>query len=393
MESSETPLQSPGDTSTSLDAQPPTPALQAPEQGSKGLQALSQERQPSADALEEKGETCSAPDPVGTAAWNLVGFFGEEVEGGVKDLTQQEKVGKTEEEIKAVPEAQPVGDTAAGAELAVEEEQPHDQGQPGSEGALCAGITRQEGNILSLRETPSEAEPGQGCEMEPPADTGGVPIGRGWSLPAVQVAGQPEPSLCAELLEGTARAKIRPAEISPQSPQWAELTRLVEGMSQLNLQNLSEVVAKLSPAEVNPQSPQWAELSRLVEAMSRLTLQSPSEVTAKGVAGLHPTPPVSQESSCPQLGSLEPPTQLPDPLKQGMQGSVSPAQGMGSLGCAGPEGPSELLQQPRVLEEGDAEGKAARENILQVPLHLPCTELKAEEGGEPSVTSDAGDEM
>ncbi|RMB92044.1 hypothetical protein DUI87_31573 [Hirundo rustica rustica] len=286
-------LQSPRDTRTFLDTQPPTPALKVPKQGSKDL---AQDRQPSADALEENGEPCSAADPVGRAegweaAWNPMDFFvapaDEEVEGEVEDLTQQEKGDKTEEETQPVPDV-PVGDTALGAELGAQGE------QPGTEGAPCAGITLQGGN-LSLTELPGEAEPGQGREPEPL-------LGRDSVLCAVQVPGQPEPCLCAEPLEGTGRAEA---------------------------------------AETSPRPAQRAELTCLVETVSLLTLQSSSEVIARGVTELCSTSPVSWEPLCPQWGSLEPPNQLLELLKQG---SVSPAQGVGSRGRAGL---GEILQQPQ----------------------------------------------
>lgn len=272
-------LQSPRDTRMFLDTQPPTPALKVPKQGSKDL---IQDHQPSADALEENGEPCSAAEGW-EAAWNPMDFFvapaDEEAEGGVE-------VGDTEEEMKAVADV-PVGGTALGAELVAEEQ------QPGREGAPCAGITLQEGNILSLMELSSEAEPGQGSETDPPADTLGALMGR-------------ELSMCA--VQGTDRAKA---------------------------------------AETSPQSAPRAELSCLVEAMSLLTLQSPSEVIAREVTEIYSSSAVSWQPLCPQWASLEPPNQLLELLKEDMQGSVPPAQGMGSLCCAGLAELSKILQQPQ----------------------------------------------
>lgn len=337
-------LQSPGDTwtfldtRTFLDTQPPTPALKVPKQGSKDL---SQDCQLSADALEENGGPCSAADPVGRAegweaAWNPMDFFvapaDEEVEGEVEGLTQQEKVDKTEEEIKPVP----VGDTALGAELVAEEEQPDPEGAP------CAGITLQEGN-LSLTELQSEAEPGQGCETEPPAEPTGVLLGRDVVLCAVQVAGQPEP------LEGTGRAEA---------------------------------------AETSPRPAQRAQLTCLVETVSLLTLQSPSKVIARGVAELCSTPPVSWEPLCPQWGSLEPPNQLLELFERGSvspaRGSVSPARGVGSPCCAGLAGLTQTLQQPQdgaLCELGQEGGRGCTPGAEAEPQHgimQPALELPEE---------------
>lgn len=329
-------LQSPGDTRTFFDTQPPTPALKVPKQGSKDL---FQDRQPSADALEENGEPCSAAEGW-EAAWNPMDFFvapaDDEAEGEVEALTQQEKVGETEEEMKPIPDV-PVGDTALGAELVAEEEQPQTPGPPGSEGAPCAGITPQERNILNLLEPSSEAEPGQGCEMQPPADTREVLIGRDLSLCAELVAGEPEP------VEGTDPPKV--AGISPGSAPRAELTCLVD-------------------------------------AMSLLTLQSPSEVLARGVAELYSTSAVSWKPLCPQWASLEPPEQLLELLKQqGMQGDLSPAQGTGSLCCAGL---GELLQQPRdaalceLGQESSRECSAGPQAQLQHGIMQPALGLPEE---------------
>lgn len=257
-------LQSPRDTGTFLDTQPSSPALKVPSQGSK---ELGQERQRSAEALEENGEPCCAAEGW-EPAWNPMDFFmapaDEEGEGEVEDSTlQQEKVGKAEEEMKPVPGV-PVG-----AELVAEEE------QPGPEGALCAGITLQEGN-LSPTELPGEAEPGQGCETEPPT---GILLGSDLVLCAMQVAGQP------------------------------------------------------GGAQTSPQSAQRAELTCLVQAMSVLTLQSPNKVMARGVAELCSISPVSWEPLCPQWGSLEPPNHLLELLKKGREDSVSPAQDLQGTVC------------------------------------------------------------
>ncbi|TRZ15464.1 hypothetical protein HGM15179_011631 [Zosterops borbonicus] len=257
-------LQSPRDTGTFLDTQPSSPALKVPSQGSK---ELGQERQRSAEALEENGEPCCAAEGW-EPAWNPMDFFmapaDEEGEGEVEDSTlQQEKVGKAEEEMKPVPGV-PVG-----AELVAEEE------QPGPEGALCAGITLQEGN-LSPTELPGEAEPGQGCETEPPT---GILLGSDLVLCAMQVAGQP------------------------------------------------------GGAQTSPQPAQRAELTCLVQAMSVLTLQSPNKVMARGVAELCSVSPVSWEPLCPQWGSLEPPNHLLELSKKGREGTVSPAQGLQGTVC------------------------------------------------------------
>ncbi|XP_059344355.1 uncharacterized protein LOC132083600 [Ammospiza nelsoni] len=201
----------------------------------------------------------------------------EEDEGEVEGLSQQDKVDEAEEEMKA--------GAAVGA-LGAEEE------QAGTEGAPCAGLTLQEGNILSLMELSSEA----GSGPEPPADTLGALVGMGLSLCAVQVAG-PEP------MQGTDRA---------------------------------------GAAGPSPQAAQRAELSYLVEAMSLLTLQSPSEVIAKGVAELYCSSAESWQPLCPQWGSLEAPSQPLELLKEDMQGPVPPAQAVRS--CAGQ---GEILQQPQ----------------------------------------------
>ncbi|KAM3658548.1 uncharacterized protein VK521_013172 [Ammospiza maritima maritima] len=273
-------LQSPRDTRTFLDTQPPTPALKVPKQGSK---ELLQEQQASADALEENGDACCAAEGW-EPAWNPMDFFvapaDEEDEGEVEGLSQQDKVDEAEEEMKA--------GAAVGA-LGAEEE------QAGTEGAPCAGLTLQEGNILSLMELSSEA----GSGPEPPADTLGALVGMGLSLCAVQVAG-PEP------MQGTDRA---------------------------------------GAAGPSPQAAQRAELSYLVEAMSLLTLQSPSEVIAKGVAELYCSSAESWQPLCPQWGSLEAPSQPLELLKEDMQGPVPPAQVVGS--CARLTGLGEILQQPQ----------------------------------------------
>lgn len=183
-------LQSPRDTRTFLDTQPSTPALKVPRQGSK---ELLQEQRPSADALEENGEPCSAAEGW-EPAWNPMDYFvapaDEEDEGEVEGLRQQEKVGEAAEEMRAASGV-PVG--ALGAE----------EEQAGGEGAPCAGLTLQEGNIRRLMELCREAEAG----TDPPADTLEVLMGTDLSLCAVQLA--PEP------LEGTDRAEA--AEPSPQS--------------------------------------------------------------------------------------------------------------------------------------------------------------------------------
>ncbi|XP_066059549.1 uncharacterized protein [Chamaea fasciata] len=310
-------LQSPGDTRTFLDTQSPTPALKVPTQGSKGL---SQDRQPSADALEENGEPCSAAEGW-EAAWNPMDFFvapaDEEVEGEVEGSTQQEKVDKTKEEIKPVPDV-PVGDTALGAELVAEEE------QPGPGGAPCAGITLREGN-LSPAELLSEAERGQGCETEPPAEPTGILLGSDLVLCAMEVAGQPEP---------------------------------------------------LQGAETSPRPAQRAELTCLLEATCLLTLQSPAKVRARGVAELCSTSPVSWEPLCPQWGSLEPPNHLLELLKQGR---VSPTQGMD--GSLSPAGLSELFQQPQeggLCELGGRECTPGPEAEPQHGITQPALELLEE---------------
>ncbi|XP_064588084.1 uncharacterized protein LOC135457429 isoform X2 [Zonotrichia leucophrys gambelii] len=269
-------LQSPRNTWTFLDTQPPTPALKVPKKGSK---ELLQEQQASADALEENGDACCAAEGW-EPAWNPMDFFAapadEEDEGEVEGLSQQEEVGKAEEEMKAAAGA------AVGA-LGAEEE------QAGTEGAPCAGLTLQEGNIPSLMELSSEAEAGP----EPPADTLGALVHMGLSLCAVQVTG-PEP------MEGTHRA---------------------------------------GAAGPSPRAAQRAELSYLVEAMSLLTLQSPSEAIAKGVAELYCSSAESWQPLCLQWGSLEAPGQPLELLKEDMQGTVPPGS------CAGLTGLGEILQQ------------------------------------------------
>ncbi|XP_032565327.1 uncharacterized protein LOC116797670 [Chiroxiphia lanceolata] len=322
-------LQISGEPPMFTDTQPPTPALKVPRSGSKDVQSLGQARRPPADTLEENTETCSAADPVGRAegweaAWNPMDFFvapaDEEIEVEVTDLTQaegqQEAVGHPGERMEAVPcvpEAQPVGDTARGAELVAGEEQPQEQAEPGSEGALCAGITLLERNILSLIEIGSETVPGQGCEMEPPADIGEVSIGRDLSLCAGQVAEETEP-----YMEGMDRAKL---------------------------------------AQINPHSAQ-AQLTCLVEALSALTVQTPSEATASGMAGLCSASPESWGSLCPEWGSLEPANQLPEFSEQETQCGVPSAQGMESLHCAGL---GELLPQSSHGELWELEDEGSRE--------------------------------
>ncbi|KAJ7417002.1 hypothetical protein WISP_67365 [Willisornis vidua] len=341
-------LQSLGETPKFMGTQPTSPALKVPRQGSKDVQPLSQPRRAPAPNLEENTETCSAADPMGRdegwePAWNPMDFFGapadEEVEAEVKDLTQadhqQGKVGYPEEKIQPVPcapEAQPAGDTARGAELVAGEEQPKEQAEPGSDGALCAGITLVQRNILNLIDIGSETGPG--CEMEPPADTGEVLVGRDLSLCAGQVA------------EGADQ---------------------VEGMDRANL------------AEINPQSAE-AEFTCLVETLPVLSVQNPSEVRTSGVSGLYSTSAVSWVPLCPERGSPEPPNQLLDFLKPESQPSVASAPGMESLHCAEPAGPRELLDQPshgvlcelqgegsRGWEAGPVAGEAEPQQTVELP--------------------------
>ncbi|KAJ7413424.1 hypothetical protein BTVI_43601 [Pitangus sulphuratus] len=354
-------LQVSGEPPMATDTQHPTPALKVPKPRSKDVQSLGQARRPSVDTLEENTETCSAADPMGRAegweaAWNPMDFFvapaDEEVEVEITDLTQaegqQEGVGHPEGKVGAgpcVPEAQPVGDTARGAELVAGEEQPHEQAEPGSEGALCAGITLLERDILNLLEIGSEAAPGQGCEMEPPADTGEVSTGRELSLCAGQVAEKTEPYLPVEQVEGMDRATL--VQISPQSAQ-AELTCLVED-----------------------------------QALPALTVQNPSEAIASGMVGLYPPCPVSWGLLCSEWGFLEPANPLFGALKQESQYGVPPAQGTESLPCAEPAGLGELLHQSShgVLCELEDEGSRecdAGEAELQHRTVQPTVELPAE---------------
>ncbi|CAN8199135.1 unnamed protein product [Coccothraustes coccothraustes] len=307
-------LQSPRDTRTFLDTQPPTPALKVPKQGSK---ELPQEQWPSADALEENGEPCSAAEGW-EAAWNPMDFFvapaDEEDEGEVEGLSQQEKVGEAEEGMKA---AAPVG--APGAE----------EEQAGREGAPCAGLTLPEGNILMG--LCSEAEAGR----EPPAHTLGALMDMDLSLCAVQVAG-PEP------LEGTDRAEA---------------------------------------AEPSPQSAQRGELSCLVEAMSLLTLQSPSEVMARGVAELYSSSAVCWQPLCPQWGSLEAPSQLLELLKEGVQGAVPPGQAAGSPRWAGLGEILQQPQDGALCElgqEGSGGCTPGPEAELQHGIRQPAVQLPEE---------------
>lgn len=85
-----------GGTSLCIGTPPPTPALQVSKQGSEKVQSLSQDAQPSADAVEESTETCSAVDAMGMtegweATWDSTGSLAALEDGETKEaevLTQ-----------------------------------------------------------------------------------------------------------------------------------------------------------------------------------------------------------------------------------------------------------------------------------------------------------------
>lgn len=335
-------LQSPGHTQSFPDTQPPTPALKIPKQGPK---ELSQDHQPSPAALEESGEPCSAAEGW-EAAWNPMDFFvaptDEEAEGEAEDLTQQEPVGKTEEEMEAGTDD---AGTAVGAEPLAQE------GQPGTERAPGAGMALQEGNSLSLIELGSEDEP------EPPAGTRGVLVGLDLSLCDL--------SLCAAQLPG-----------QPESPLSA-----TDG-------------AKAAQTSLLPS------ISFLAEAMSHLSLQSPTEVTAGAGAELCSTSAVFWKPLCPQWGSLEPPQQL---LQLLQQGSLAPAQGLGSAGLAGLSETLQQLQDGALGELGQegsrgcTPGPEAERGVMQPAVELPepATSLPVQQEAElpslPEVLGNSGE--
>ncbi|CAM9824416.1 unnamed protein product [Bubo scandiacus] len=315
-------LQSLGETSMCIDAQPSPPALEVSKQDSEEVQSLSQDRGPSSDAVEEKMETPSAADPVEmTEEWEaasdstdlLVAPADRETKGEVKILTQVDnqhergKVGNTEVKIKPVPhasEAQPVTHAARDAKLVADKEQSDEQVEAGSE-----RITLQERNILNFIEITSETAAGQACDIKRPVETGEGLVGRTLPLCAVQMAEETEPYLPAEHMEEMDRAKL--AETSPRS---AEITCQVETASLLTVQTARETV-------------------------------DPLEVIASGMAEMYSTSAMPWESLYPEGELLEPANQLLDFLEQEIQSSMPTAQARKSLCCAEPTEQSKVLCQ------------------------------------------------
>jgi len=352
-------LQTSGETSICADTQHSMPVLDVFKQGSDEVQSLSQDQRPSADAVEENTETCSAADAVGLtegweAAWGSTEFLVAPTGGETKEdkvLTQldnqqeREKVGDAEEKIKPVlcgSEAQPVTGAAQDTKLVADQEQSDEQAEAGSESGLCAGITLQEGNILNFLEITSETAAGEDCENKPPAETGEGLVGRNLPLCAVQMAEETESYLSAEHVAEMDGAKL--AELSPRSTERAELACLVETASLLTV---------------------------LATQKARETVD-PLEAIAHGMAVTYSTSAPHCESLYPEGELLEPGTQLLDFLGEETQSSMPGAQEMESLLCG------ELVDLSEVLHQSSGEDRA-------------LCELEGEESRECGAESAAGE--
>ncbi|XP_061224206.1 uncharacterized protein LOC133220276 [Neopsephotus bourkii] len=354
-------LQTSGGTSLCTSTPPPAPALQVSKQGSEEVQSPSQDAQPSADAVEENVETCSAVDAMGMtegweAAWGSTDFLVDLEDGKTKEeaevLTQAgnqqegEQVGSREEKMQPVPgasEVQVVAHTTQDAELVGAREQPDEQAGAGSKVSPSALPGNSLPFVLSFKEILSETAAGPDCEPKPPAGTAEGLIERNLPPCAVQVVEQTGTYLCAEHVEEPERTKL--AEVSPQSADRAELPPLVEVET-----------ASLLPMQVARET---------VDALP---------IPANGKAKMYSASAMPWESLCPEGASLEPANQLLDFLEQETQSSMGTAEKMESLCCAEPVEQSGVLCFPEVEDENrecDTE-TAASEAEPQQQTELPA---------------------
>ncbi|XP_065553142.1 uncharacterized protein LOC136023030 [Lathamus discolor] len=353
-------LQASGRPSLCIGTPPPAPALQVSKQGSEEVQSLSQDAQPSADAVEENMERCSAVDAMGMtegweAAWDstglLVALEDGETKGEAEVLTQAgnqqegEQVGNREEKMKPVPgasEVQVVARTTQDAELAGTREQPDEQAGACSKVSPSALQRNSLLFVLSFNEILSETATGQDCEPKPPAGTAESLIERNLPPCAVWMVEETDTYLSAEHVEEPERTKL--AEVSPQTAERAELPPLVEVET-----------ASLLPMQVARET---------VGALA---------IPANGKAEMYSASAMPWESLRPEGASLEPANQLLNFLEQETQSSMRNAEEMESLCCAEPVEQSGVLCLHELEDENskcDTE-TAAREAEPQQQTELP----------------------
>ncbi|XP_061332105.1 uncharacterized protein LOC133281009 [Pezoporus flaviventris] len=350
-------LQASGGPSLCVGTPPPAPALQVSKQDSEEVQSLSQDAQPSADAVEENMEPSSAADAMGMTegwegAWGSTGFLvaleDGESKGEAEVLTQAgnqkegEQVGNREEKIKPVPgasELQVVAPTTRDAELVGASEQPDEQAGAGSKVSPSALPGNSLPFVLSFKEILSETATGQDCEPKPPAGTAESLIERNLPPCAVRMAEETDTDLSAEHVEEPERTKL--AEVSPQTAERTELPPLVE---------------------VETASPPPMQAAR--ETADALAI--PAEMNSASA--------MPWESLCPEGASLEPANQLLDFLEQVTQSTMGTAEEMESLCRAQPAEQSGVLCFHELEDEhrGCDTETAAREAEPQQQAELPA---------------------